>query len=134
MKGATMTSIYTDPCGLCTITITPVAVAPRYPLPTDADALNRALTPIIADMLTYWWRYGYDVETPITLAQGKRISQLHEAIGHTPLNPKLGFGLPSSRQAAASTIYLLEQILTKKRADESFTDTAPATPKARKRT
>lgn len=129
-----MTSSYTDPCGLCTITVTPVAVAPRYPLPTDADALNRALTPIVADMLTYWWRYGYDVKTSITPAQGQRINQLLKAIGDTPLNPKLGFGLPSSQQSAASTIYLLERILAKKHESETFTDTpVPIPPKARKR-
>ena len=109
-----MTSIYTDPCGLCTIYITPVAVAPRYPLPTDGDSLYRALMPIITDMLTYWWRYGCDVETPITLAQGKRINQLLKAIGDRPLNTKRGFGLPSSRQAAASTIWLLEQRLQRR--------------------
>jgi len=109
-----MTSIYTDPCGLCTITITPVAVAPRYPLPTDADALNRALTPVITDMLTYWWRYGYNAVAPITLAQGKRINQLLKAIGDRPLNPRLGFGLPSTRQSAASTIWLLEQRLQRR--------------------
>ena len=121
-----MTSIYTDPCGLCTITITPVAVAPRYPLPTDADALNRALMPVITDMLEHWWRYGYNAVAPITLAQGKRIEALHKAIGDTPLIPSQGFGLPSSQQSAAALIWLLEQALTRKRADESFeTPTAP---------
>jgi len=51
-----MTSItYTDPYGLCTITITPLAITPSSTNHTaDADTLYTALMPLITDMIAYW--------------------------------------------------------------------------------